>query len=85
MLGVSYNEYLWVLLCTVPTLTKVQRIGDLINMEMRQSDSSFTLSDSYTYLRVNVNAKYDSLIPGLYEPLLQLDTLQLRSLRFVGY
>lgn len=85
VLGVSYNEYLWVLLCTVPTLTKVQRIGDLINMEMRQSDSSFTLSDSYTYLRVNVNAKYDSLIPGLYEPLQQLDTLQLRSLRFVGY
>lgn len=60
-INVSYEDYLIILLAFVGRETRLKRIGDLVQMNMRQRcDAGFTMSSAYTYLKADttVNIKY---------------------------
>ncbi len=60
-INVSYEDYLIILLAFVDRNTKLLRIGDLIQLNMRKRcDSEFVMSSAYTYLKADttVHIKY---------------------------
>lgn len=79
----DYEEHLWLLLCFVSNKTKVRRIGDLVQMEMnaRDGNNNFKLSEAYTYVRVQSKVNFRPLIPvpGLS------DSIGLQSIKYVGF
>ena len=57
-INVSYEDYLIILLAFVDRNTRLLRIGDLIQLNMRQRcDSSFVMSSAYTYLKADTTVR----------------------------
>lgn len=79
----DYGEHLWLLLCFVSNKTKVRRIGDLIQMQMNAKDGNneFRLTEAYTYVRIESKANFQPLIPipGVS------DQITLKTIKYVGY
>ena len=54
--NVCYEDYLIILLAFVDRETRLKRIGDLIQLNMRQRcDSSFLMSSAYTYIKADTS------------------------------
>jgi len=69
IIPMDYTEYLYVLMLFISTNTKVQHVADLIQLETRYYESeqgiksSFKIDKAATYVRSDVVASYDSLLP----------------------
>ncbi len=64
-LTVCYEDYLLILLAFVGRETRLERIGDLIQLNMRtRCDSSFTMSNAPTYIKADTTTR----IKFLFQP-----------------
>ncbi len=77
----DYEDYLWVRMCLVSNETKIRRIADLLYMEMYKSDTGFSLEKEYTYLRINVEGEYTTVMP-LYDA---LGATRIKSVKYCGF
>ena len=67
-INVCYEDYLIILLAFVDRETRLKRIGDLIQLNMRERcDSAFTMSSSYTYLKADTTVR----IKYMFQPIRQ--------------
>lgn len=85
VLGFNYTDYCWLLMCMVSNQTKVNRIGDLVEMEMQKQKRGFSMRTADTCIRVEVDASYHMVLPAVMSTEQSVDGLRLHSLRFVGY
>ncbi|MBR6338084.1 MAG: hypothetical protein IKR76_10215, partial [Ruminococcus sp.] len=65
IIQLDYNWYINLLLLLYPANTKLLRVADLMQMEGMKKDSSFRLSDCYTYVAADVKAKFKPTLPLL--------------------
>lgn len=67
-INVSYEDYLIILLAFVNRETRLKRIGDLIQLNMRtRCDPNFVMSSAYTYLKADTTVK----IKYMFQPIKQ--------------
>lgn len=67
-INVSYEDYLLILLAFVGRETRLERIGDLIQLNMRKRcDSNFVMSSAYTYIKADTTVK----IKYMFQPVKQ--------------
>lgn len=64
-LKLDYGNHLWFALLFVPDDWKLKRIYNLMEMEMRKktNDDTFSLANAYTYMRIEANATWNTLLP----------------------
>ncbi len=86
-LGFDYQWYLNVLLLLYPEETKLNRMGDLIQMGVREDKNSdtFELSKCYTYIGTDIYAKYDPLFPTFSGGADFAQLPEIESVQFNGY
>jgi len=77
----NYEDFLWIRLCFVTNKDKLYRIADLVQMNMRQTDESFLMANTYTYLRVELKGDYNTLMPAF----IPMEDGQIRLVKYVGY
>lgn len=87
-INVCYEDYLIILLAFVDRETRLKRVGDLIQLNMRKRcDSEFTMADAYTYIKADttVSMKY------MFQPIKQFSStykgngLQYTNTIYQGY
>lgn len=67
-INVSYEDYLIILLAFVDRETRLLRIGDLIQLNMRQRcDSDFVMSSAFTYIKADTTVR----IKYMFQPVKQ--------------
>lgn len=81
ILKMNYEDFMWVRLSFVGNKTKLRRIADLIQMNMKQTDEGFKLAETYTYLRVELEGDYNTILPTFN----LVDGGRIGSLKYVGY
>lgn len=64
---VSYEDYLIILMCFVNRDTRLLRIADLIQLNMNKRYGSFSMNESYTYLKADTTVR----IKYMFEPVKQ--------------
>lgn len=81
-INVSYEDYLIILLAFVDRNTRLMRIGDLIQLNMRKRcDSEFVMSSAYTYLKADTTVR----IKYMFEPVKQFtDSYKGTGLKFTN-
>jgi len=91
MFKMKYQDYLWFYLLLIPNKTKVLRMADLIQMEMRFAkygpSLKFELKNLHTYVRCEATATFNPILPviplGSSEG--SMDELQITTVKYVGY
>lgn len=82
----DYKEHmLFMLLVFTSGNTMYTRCADLIQMQMRQSEEGFKLSEMATYIRVESEASYTPLLPIPAVPGLNSGKLKIKSVHYSGY
>lgn len=87
----TYTEHMNLLLFFVSDKKKLQRIQDLIQMEMdhkRKQDGKleeFKLDEAYTYVRAKVNVKYQPILPMPSIPGANGGYLKAQKIYYSGY
>ena len=85
----EYKDYLWFFLFLVPNRTKVMRMADLIQMEMRFKDqyNNFLMKNLYTYVRCEVRGEFNSILPilSLNNNSLNGRGFEVSCVKYVGY
>jgi hypothetical protein len=85
----SYKDYLWFLMFITPNDTKLARMADLIQMEMRHANASpdFRMDNANTFIRVESRATFVPILPiiSLGEENYDMGSIILRSKKYVGY
>lgn len=86
-LQLSYKDYLFVIMLMYPNDIKTARIGDLIQMHLREQKNSTTvkLSDYKTYMYVDIKTKYSPLLPLIAVDGIEMTKLGERSTQYNGY
>lgn len=81
-INVSYEDYLIILLAFVDRETRLLRIGDLIQLNMRQRcDSDFVMSSAFTYLKADTTVR----IKYMFQPIKQFsDSYSGTGLKFTN-
>lgn len=62
---VSYETYLWFFMLLTGREDKLLRSADLMQLNIRQTDSGYIMGDHYTYIRCKTNARLKPLFLGL--------------------
>lgn len=87
----KYQDYLWFYLLLIPNKTKVMRMADLIQMEMRFAkfgpSMKFELKNLHTYVRCEATATFNPILPviPLGSSTSSMDELQITAVKYVGY
>lgn len=86
----EYKDYLWFFMLLIPSETKVMRMADLIQMEMRykklKTGDDFQLKNVYTYVRCESKATLNTILPVVSLGDNQFNgKIMLRSVKYVGY
>ena len=92
----TYSEYLWLMLLLTSNKTKVTRIADLIQMDMRYQEvysgkgsgtATFLMSDMKTFIRVKATANFNSILPIIAMGKQDINDIgiKVKSTKYVGY
>lgn len=87
----DYEDYLWFFMFLVPNQTKVMRMADLVQMEMRYKKNGpslkFELKNMHTYVRCEAVASFNPILPviPLGNSQGSLDELEITAIKYVGY
>lgn len=87
----DYDKYLWMLLFFVGGQTKLERASHLIQLETRywektnKGEANFELINAGTYVRSEVEASYDSLLPMISLGENTNTFLDIYNMEYVGY
>lgn len=92
----TYSEYLWLMLLLTSNKTKVARVADLIQMDMRYREvyagkgsgtAKFLMSDMKTFIRVKATANFNSILPiiGMGKQDINDIGIKVKSTKYVGY
>ena len=80
----NYNDYIVIISLMYSKKQKVQRIADLIQMNVRENkDQNFKLSDYYTYIGADVRAEFKPVMPIMSGQ--SFDALELDTVQYSGY
>lgn len=94
MFDMEYQDYLWLFLFFTPNQTKVMRMADLIQIEMRYKKftdgkewNKYELRNMHTYVRCESHATFNSILPvfSLGEQGINNRGIRLKSIKYVGY
>lgn len=89
--SLSYDNYLYVLMLFVSSKTKLQHLADLIQLETRYYEtkqgmsSNFRIEKTSTYVRSEVVASYNTLLPMFSLGSSGNGFAELNGLEYVGY
>lgn len=92
----TYSEYLWLMMLLTSNKTKVTRVADLIQMDMRYQEvyggkgsgtAEFLMSDMKTFIRVKATANFNSILPiiGMGKQDINDIGIKVKSTKYVGY
>ena len=87
----KYDNYLWFFLFFTPNQTKVMRVADLIQMEMRfkkqSKGTNFQLQNLHTYVRCEAEGTFNSILPvlSLSDNSLNGRGFKVSCVKYVGY
>lgn len=83
----TYDYYIFMLIIFQPPDTKVQYIADLIQMEYwaNKGNTSFSLDHCYTYMRTELNADYNSVLPVISMGEKDFSLFKFKSIKYNGY
>ncbi|OUQ55118.1 hypothetical protein B5E58_12825 [Tyzzerella sp. An114] len=85
---VDYETYLFFFLLLTNKDDKILRMADVIDLNMRQKDSSYKLAEHYTYIRCDTNVYMKPLLLGFEfapENIRENDKYKIRTLNYQGY
>jgi len=91
MFKMKYDNYLWFFLFFTPNQTKVMRVADLMQMEMRFAKQSkgtnFQLQNLHTYVRCEAEGTFNSILPviSLSDNSLNGRGFKVSCVKYVGY
>lgn len=96
VVSLTYSEYLWLMLLLTSNKTKVTRVADLIQMDMRYRElyggkgsgaAQFLMSDMKTFVRVKATANFNSILPiiGMSKGNINDYGIKVTSTKYVGY
>lgn len=91
LFDMKYENYLWFFLFFTPNQTKVMRIADLIQMEMRykkySKGTSFELQNLHTYVRCEAEGTFNSILPviSLGDNSINNRGFKVGCVKYVGY
>ncbi len=91
LFDMDYQKYLWFFLYFMPNSTKVMRIADLIQMEMRYGNfangTNFMLENMHTYVRCEASGRFNSILPviSLKNNTLNGRGIKVNTVKYVGY
>lgn len=91
MFKMKYDNYLWFFLFLTPNKTKVMRVADLIQMEMRFKKQSkgkdYRLENLHTYVRCEAEGTFNSILPviSLSDNSLNGKGFTVSCVQYVGY
>jgi len=91
MFKMKYDNYLWFFLFFTPNQTKVMRVADLMQMEMRfkkqAKGTNFQMQNLHTYVRCEAEGTFNSILPviSLSDNTLNGRGFKVRCVKYVGY
>lgn len=95
MFPFSYDNYIWLMLFLTSNNTKVMRVADLIQMDLRYQQAyngkggtaKFLMSDMNTFIRVKATAKFNSILPiiAMNKGNINDYGINVTSTKYVGY
>lgn len=87
----KYQDYLWFYLFFTPNQTKVMRVADLMQMEMRfkkqAKGTDFQMQNLHTYVRCEAEGTFNSILPviSLSNNTLNGRGFKVKCVKYVGY
>ena len=87
----TYDNYLYILLLMIGNNTKLQHLAELIQLETRyhemqtQKSTKFLISDASTYIRSNIKASYNTMLPMISLGSSTNSFPEIIGLEYVGY
>jgi hypothetical protein len=85
----SYEDYLWLFMFFMPNHTKVMRMADLMQMEVRyaEPEKNFLMKNANTFMRVENSAKFVSILPiiSLGSETINDRKITIKSTKYIGY